>query len=148
MAIIMLEIKTENNVKKVEITCDLYRRKDRSLAHRVTTLFKIRHPGVFVFSDDTETGLEPDTEYIAVFSGINYYETCVAWAVFRTKPETITQFRILAFSCDRPDRMLLGQKNPWYDVCSKAYSADVMLHLGDQVRFTVSKTVYILIQDS
>ena len=34
---------------------------------------------------------------------------------FRTKPlaTDITQFRILALSCDRPDRLLLGQLNPW-----------------------------------
>ena len=54
-------------------------------------------------------GLEPDTEYVAVFNGLNIYQAGRAFALFRTKPESISTFRIIAFSCDRPDRMFLGR---------------------------------------
>ena len=89
----------------------------------------------FVFNDDSYSTLEPDTEYVAVFSGLRKEDAGRTFALFKTKPnpEDIKTFKILALSCDRPDRMLLGQKNPWYELARKTYSSDVVLHLGDQV---------------
>ena len=57
--------------------------------------------------------------------------------MFRTKPTEIREFRILAVSCDRPNRLLLGQKNPWFELARKAYNSDLVLHLGDQVMTVV-----------
>ena len=79
------------------------------------------------------TELEPDTDYVAVFHGINSEEAGKVFALFKTKKEEIDQFTILALSCDRPDRLLLGQTNPWYQVAAQTYNTDVILHLGDQV---------------
>ena len=70
-----------------------------------------RAPTAFVFQEETELGLEPDTEYVAVFNGLNIYQAGRAFALFRTKPENIRTFRIIAFSCDRPDRMFLGTES-------------------------------------
>ena len=82
----------------------------------------------FIFED-----LEEKTEYFAVFNGLSAEDAAKVHARFRTKPAQITQFKLLALSCDRPDRLLLGQKNPWYDIADKTYNTDVILHLGDQV---------------
>ena len=108
-------------------------------------------PRVFVF-DEPDCSLEPATEYIAVFSGLRKEDSWRSFALFKTKPlpEEVEKFKIIALrcrygqflslqivlcihSCDRPDRLLLGQKNPWYELARKTEFADVMLHLGDQV---------------
>ena len=110
-AIIMLEVKTDNN-SEASIVCDLYCKKSNQLAHSKKVKLRSRVPKAFIFSEETDNGLEPDTEYIAVFSGVNSIQAPTTFALFKTKPTSIEQFRIIAFSCDRPDRMLLGQKNP------------------------------------
>eukprot|EP00090_Calanus_glacialis_P022732 TRINITY_DN35023_c0_g1_i1.p1 TRINITY_DN35023_c0_g1~~TRINITY_DN35023_c0_g1_i1.p1 ORF type:complete len:558 (-),score=155.12 TRINITY_DN35023_c0_g1_i1:176-1849(-) len=134
MAIILLEVKDPEN-NKVEITCDLYEKGTNVKAQSLTVLMPFQSPKAFVFNDDSYSTLEPDTEYVAVFSGLRKEDAGRTFALFKTKPnpEDIKTFKILALSCDRPDRMLLGQKNPWYELARKTYSSDVVLHLGDQV---------------
>merc|ERR1712038_1686820 len=111
MAIIVIEVK-DSKKKKVEITCDLYRKGER-VPISLTQILPSRKPKAFLFED-----LEPATEYLAVFHGVNIVHARNAFALFRTKPDPseMKTFNIIAQSCDRPDRMLLGQKNPWYDL--------------------------------
>jgi len=127
MAIIMLEIKSSKG-RKAEIICDLYRKSDRKKVYSLEKEFLSRTPQVFILEN-----LEPGTEYETVFHGICSEDAAKVFTRFKTKPDVIKQFKILALSCDRPDRMLLGQKNPWYEIAGKTYNADVILHLGDQV---------------
>ena len=114
-AVILLEVKSDIR-SRMEVSCDLYKKGDFTRQFRQTLKMATRSPTAFVFHEETETSLEPDTEYVAVFNGLNVYQAGRAFALFKTKPETINQFRIIAFSCDRPDRMFLGQKNPWYEI--------------------------------
>jgi len=131
-AIILLEVAFPR-CSRVDVTCDLYKKGSKELVHQQTVSLPYKSPKVFVFQDDF--ALEPDTEYVAVFNGICRENAAKTFAKFKTKPEPedIKNFRIIALSCDRPDRMLLGQKNPWYMLAKKSYHTDVMLHLGDQV---------------
>ena len=131
-AVILLEVKSDLRAR-MEITCELYKKGTSTVLSKQTIIFSSRSPRAFVFQEETETGLEADTEYVAVFHGLNVVDAPRAFALFKTKPETIKNFRIIAFSCDRPDRMFLGQKNPWYDIAKRSYKTDVILHLGDQV---------------
>ena len=119
------------NAPRTEVTCLVHKQVGKELVHEQTIAFPYRAPRVFVF--DGDTALEPDTEYIAVFSGLCREDATRTFAMFKTKPEVVKTFRIIALSCDRPDRLLLGQKNPWYELARKSYHTDVMLHLGDQV---------------
>ena len=135
-AVILLEVKRKDSesgkadLGKSAVRCDLYCKGDTAPTHSLALDLPSRQPRVFVFSE-----LEPATEYVAVFNGINAEETPKVFAKFRTKPrdEDIKRFRILALSCDRPDRLMLGQVNPWHEVARKSYDYDVILHLGDQV---------------
>lgn len=133
MAIILLEIKDESG-PRAEVTCHLYNKGSNDLVQSQTITLPIKTPRVFVFQEP-DSGLEPDTEYVAVFSGLRKADAGKTFALFKTKPEPeeMKTFKIIALSCDRPDRLLLGQKNPWYELARKTYTADVMLHLGDQV---------------
>ena len=133
-AVILLEVKS-NQRTKMEITCELFKKGQitRKPFRSQTINFPSRSPRAFVFHEETGSELDPDTEYIAVFNGLNEIDAPKAFALFKTKPETIKSFRIIAFSCDRPDRMFLGQKNPWYEIAKRSYNTDVILHLGDQV---------------
>ena len=130
----MLEIK-DHSKSKVNITCDLYQKGKNVKDHTLTLKMPFQSPRPFVFSEQHNRKLEPDTEYVAVFSGVRKEDATRCFAIFKTKPnpEDIRTFSILALSCDRPDRMLLGQKNPWYEIARKTYNTDVVLHLGDQV---------------
>jgi len=134
MAIILLEVKGPDS-KKVEVTCDVYEKGSTNLAHSQALMMPYQSPKAFLFNDASYSALEPDTEYVAVFNGLRKEDAVKTYALFKTKPDAanIKSFKILALSCDRPDRMLLGQKNPWYELARKTYSADVVLHLGDQV---------------
>ena len=77
--------------------------------------------------------MESGTEYIGLFNGICQNDSDRAAFYFKTKPEQTDKFKILALSCDRPGRLLMGQKNPWATIAKKAKNADCILHLGDQV---------------
>jgi len=134
MAIILMEVKDPTN-NRVEITCDLYEKGTNVKAQSLTVLMPFQSPKAFVFNEASYSTLEPDTEYVAVFSGLRKEDATKCFALFKTKPnpEDVETFKVLAISCDRPDRMLLGQKNPWYEIARKTYTSDVVLHLGDQV---------------
>ena len=129
-AIIMLEVGNESSLP-TEVTCHIHRKVGTGLVQEQMITFPDKAPKVFVFGEGS--ALEPNTEYIAVFSGICREDATQTFAMFKTKPEEIKSFKIIALSCDRPDRMLLGQKNPWHELAGKSYEADVMLHLGDQI---------------
>ena len=107
-AVILLEVKSDLR-SRMEVTCDLYRKGEFRPQYRQSLRLASRAPTAFVFQEETGFGLEPDTEYVAVFNGLNIYQAGRAFALFRTKPESISTFRIIAFSCDRPDRMFLGR---------------------------------------
>ena len=129
-AIIMLEVGNESSLP-TEVTCHIHRKVGTGLVQEQMITFPDKAPKVFVFGEGS--ALEPNTEYIAVFSGICREDATQTFAMFKTKPEEIKSFKIIALSCDRPDRMLLGQKNPWHELAGKSYEADVILHLGDQI---------------
>ena len=125
----MIEVK--NSKKQItELTCDLYLLGSKANYLTQTASCRFTIPAAFVFEE-----LDPDTEFVAVFSGINRVDAKRAYVKFHTKPlpSEMKSFKIIAFSCDRPDQLLLGQKNPWYELAKKTYNADVTLHLGDQV---------------
>ena len=44
-------------------------------------------------------------------------------------------FKIIALSCDRPSRLLMGQLNPWKFISKtiKTGRVDTLLHIGDQI---------------
>jgi len=132
-AIILLEVKDQEKPRS-DITCHLYKRGSREEVDSMTISMPFQTPRVFVF-DAPDSPLEPGTEYIAVFSGLRKEDAWRCFACFKTKPlaEDLEKFKIIALSCDRPDRLLLGQKNPWYELARKTEFTDVMLHLGDQV---------------
>ena len=92
----------------------------------VTKEMKSGRPQSFVFED-----LSPDTSYVAMFPVL------AARATFRTKKENedMKSFKLIALSCDKPARLLLGQLNPWKNVLRTVNSGkvDVILHLGDQI---------------
>jgi len=132
-AIILLEVKDQDR-PRAEVTCHLYKRGTYEEVHSITIPMPFQTPRVFVF-DEPDCELEPATEYITVFSGLRREDSWRSFGLFKTKqlPEEMEKFKIIALSCDRPDRLLLGQKNPWYELARKTEFTDVMLHLGDQV---------------
>ena len=120
-AIIMLEVGNESSLP-TEVTCHIHRKVGTGLVQEQMITFPDKAPKVFVFGEGS--ALEPNTEYIAVFSGICREDATQTFAMFKTKPEEIKSFKIIALSCDRPDRMLPGQKNPWHELAGKSYEAD------------------------
>ena len=44
-------------------------------------------------------------------------------------------FKLLALSCDKPSRLLMGQLNPWKQILKmvKTGRVDTLLHIGDQI---------------
>ena len=73
-----------------------------------------------------------------MINGVSKYNATHRFARFTTKSESIVNFRMLALSCDRPSRLLLGQENPWEHMLSHGLSTgrqkvNTVLHLGDQV---------------
>ncbi|XP_023319733.1 uncharacterized protein LOC111694908 [Eurytemora carolleeae] len=128
-AIIMIEVKNSKSASNL-VTCDVYRKGERTVYCNVEKSCPFTTPTAFLIQD-----LEANTEYTVVFNGLDDCCAKNAYALFKTKQpyKNMKTFKIIALSCDRPDRMLLGQKNPWYELAKKSYTADVMLHLGDQV---------------
>ena len=73
-----------------------------------------------------------------MFNGVCKYNATHRFARFRTKSQSPETFRILALSCDRPSRLLLGQQNPWMHILNRACSkgrhpVNTVLHIGDQI---------------
>jgi len=87
-----------------------------------------KRPLVFTFHD-----LEPDTRYRVLFHGVCKYHAHRRMASFKTKAVWPTSFRLMALSCDRPSRLLLGQEDPWQHMLKRMEGVDVVLHIGDQV---------------
>ena len=80
-------------------------------------------------------GLKPNTTYTYSFEGLapsQLSEIASLDTTIKTFPEKIETVRLIALSCDRPDRLLKGERNPWEKI-NTSDSCDVMLHLGDQV---------------
>lgn len=129
MAIVMIEVKDLSR-PSADIVCDLYKKGRKTKEQSVQRMCPFTTPTSFVFD-----GLDSNTDYVAVFNGLCKSDAPRAYALFKTKcsAEEMKSFKIIALSCDRPDRMLLGQKNPWYELAKKSYNVDCMLHLGDQV---------------
>ena len=60
-AVILLEVKSELR-SRVEVTCELYKKGQFESQIHQTITFPNRSPRAFVFREETDTGLEPDTE--------------------------------------------------------------------------------------
>jgi len=128
-AILLVEVRN-NKARSADITCHVYKKGEREEHSCLTKACLFTTPAAFVLE-----GLDSNTEYVAVFDGLEKAAATRCFALFKTKEdyEDMKNFKIIALSCDRPDRLLLGQKNPWYELVKKCYSADVTLHLGDQI---------------
>jgi len=85
-------------------------------------------------------GMKPDTAYTYTFNGLNLSQKKEIDALrcsiktFKSAVD-IKEVTVLVQSCDRPDRLLPQDTNPWTvldDKCKKG-ECDILLHLGDQV---------------
>ena len=73
-----------------------------------------------------------------MFNGVCKYNATNCFARFRTQSENPVSFRILALSCDRPTRLLLGQQDPWdhmveHGIAKGRQPVNTILHIGDQI---------------
>mmetsp|Transcript_41900 Transcript_41900/g.54012 ORF Transcript_41900/g.54012 Transcript_41900/m.54012 type:complete len:552 (-) Transcript_41900:142-1797(-) len=119
-----------------ELICHVLRKEDKTKVLQVEKSCKSRRPSCFHLE-----GLEPNTEYISVFSGLSRGSALKCFAVFKTKDENPKQFKIIAVSCDRPSRLFHGQVNPWSIMHKQVGPVDCMLHLGDQVYAYASEEI-------
>ena len=78
-AIIMLEVGNASSLR-TEVTCHIHNKSGKGLVQEQTRAFPYKTPRVFVF--EGETALEPNTEYIAVFSGICREDATRTFAMF------------------------------------------------------------------
>ncbi len=128
-AVIMIEADSDLD-QDATLACHLY--EDNGEAVEAVAIQEkdlvVRKPMTFLFED-----LVPGTAYKAVFVGLLGGTSTTSR--FKTKPEVIDSFKLLAFSCDRPSRLLLGQLNPWQSIAKtvKTGRVDSVLHIGDQV---------------
>ena len=125
-AIILVEVDSKS--PEGILTCHLYESSEE-MTEPVQVLEKdliIRRPMTFSFED-----LSPGTSYTAVIVGT----LGMSSAKFKTKAENSDSFKLIALSCDRPQRLLLGQLNPWESILKTVRTGrvDVVLHTGDQV---------------
>ena len=73
-----------------------------------------------------------------MINGVSKFNATQRFAKFTTKSENIELFRMIALSCDRQSRLLLGQENPWEHMLTHGLSkgrqpVNTILHLGDQI---------------
>lgn len=126
-AVVVLEVecRDKNEFKEV-VSCQLYKKDDKSEVLDVQEIeMTSKRPFAFVFD-----GLEAETPYEAVFLPI------ASVATFKTKRQNVESFRLIALSCDKPSRLLMGQINPWKFVAKAVESergVDAILHIGDQI---------------
>ena len=116
---IVIEVKVqESNV----LQCQLFK-EDETIEVKEEKMTDSR-PHSFLFED-----LDPDTWYRAIFPSIQ----CIA--NFKTKPSEIQTFKLIALSCDKPSRLLMGQLNPWKFIEKTVNTGrvDSVLHIGDQI---------------
>jgi phosphodiesterase/alkaline phosphatase D-like protein len=80
-------------------------------------------------------GLAPSTVYDVAIEGVNAKEANKRTGLVRTIAAHPSSVRIVALSCDRPERLLDGETNMWTKLAEQvnANEVDVVLHLGDQV---------------
>ena len=79
LAILMLEVKSAP-ASKVEVRCDLYRTGTQHKEQSIALSFTTQSPLAFLFGEEADTGLQPDTEYTAVFR-LYYVLFCVGLAL-------------------------------------------------------------------
>ena len=73
-----------------------------------------------------------------MFNGVCKYNATHRFARFKTKSKNPENFRMLALSCDRPGRLLMGQQNPWMHMVNHTslrgrHPVNTVLHVGDQI---------------
>ena len=73
-----------------------------------------------------------------IFNGVCKYHATNRFATFTTKSIDMVNFRMIALTCDRPSRLLLGQQNPWEHMLNHAIlrsknPVNTILHIGDQI---------------
>ena len=102
-AIIVIEDKCKGQKNPI-LRCQLFKKKDPSKPVQIQDLETTHgRPKSFVFKD-----LTPNTRYQAVFT--SFLDTTVV-ASFKTKKsyEEMEKFKLLAISCDKPRRLLMGK---------------------------------------
>ena len=123
---ILIEIECEDP-EFIYVECKLYNKDgDQDPVKIIRQEITNRRPQSFMFNK-----LSPDTKYVAWFST----SPAPAFASFKTKNPELDTFKLLALSCDKPSRLLLGQLNPWNfieNVVQKGQTHAVV-HLGDQI---------------
>ena len=100
-ACIVIEVKFDEHVEGI-LQCRLFAQDEMEKGHLMEQTQEVRtgHPVSFVFED-----LSPDTAYVAMFPAVGED----VMATFKTKKEDLKTFKLIALSCDKPSRLLLGQ---------------------------------------
>lgn len=127
-AIILIELDEAGEVECIATSAD-----GHTVSHK--RAFPAMKPRTFILE-----GLNPSTSYTYTFEGLAPSQKGEIDALrcnIRTfgAAADIKEVNVFAQSCDRPDRLLPQDKNPWelLDDSCKADACDIMLHLGDQV---------------
>ena len=122
--IILIEVDCDKTCLNLE--CKLYEKGVEDPVDVIEKEVTKRRPQSFSFDN-----LSPDTKYCAWF-GTSPTPT---FASFKTKKLEMDNFKMIALSCDKPARLLLGQLNPWKFIgkAVKKGQIDTVLHLGDQI---------------
>jgi len=76
--------------------------------------------------------LTPSVTYDVIFEGINAKDARKRTGVVKTLPSHIERLRVVAVSCDRPERQKEGETNMWEQLAKQIQNdeVDVILHLG------------------
>ena len=127
-ACIVIEVKFYEHVEGI-LHCQLFAQDDMENGQLMEQTKEIRtgRPIAFVFED-----LSPDTAYVAMFPAVGED----VMATFKTKKEEdLESFKLIALSCDKPSRLLLGQLNPWKNILRTVDTGRVnsIIHIGDQI---------------
>jgi len=128
-AIILVEVEFKD-AENPTLQCQLFAKDEPSEPIQVQDLeVTNKRPISFVFED-----LTPNTWYQAIFTSV---QGPPAVANFKTKvpDDDMKTFKLLAVSCDRYSRLLMGQLDPWKQVKKivKTGRVDTLLHVGDQI---------------
>lgn len=128
-ACIVIEVKFHAE-SEASLSCKLFAQDQLDDGQVLMELSQDIHSGrptSFVFED-----LAPDTAYVAIFPALDE-----AIATFKTKKdeEHMESFKLIALSCDKPSRLLLGQLNPWKNILRSVNTGRVntIIHIGDQI---------------
>jgi phosphodiesterase/alkaline phosphatase D-like protein len=125
-AIVMLELDEAAEVEIVATSADGHEVKHkRAFPAAAPRCFKLE-------------GLKAGTSYTYTFNGLapsQKKEIDALKCNITTTPDEVKEIKVLVQSCDRPDRLVPGDENPWSrlnNFCTEG-KCDVLLHLGDQV---------------